>query len=79
MVLLKFYMQTKQWDKAITEARELQKPEYKYALVTDKGAERSAYANIFTYANEKELGNNLVCKLSYRLSGSFMVSPCYAK
>ena len=50
MVLLKFYMQTKQWDKAITEARELQKPEYKYALVTDKGAERSAYANIFTYA-----------------------------
>ena len=53
MVLLKFYMQTKQWDKAITEARELQKPEYKYALVTDKGAERSAYANIFTYANEK--------------------------
>ncbi len=41
MVLLKFYMQTKQWDKAITEARELQKPEYKYALVTDKGAERS--------------------------------------
>lgn len=53
MVLLKFYMQTQQWNKAITEARELQKPEYKYALVTDKGAEGSAYANIFTFANEK--------------------------
>lgn len=53
MVLLKFYMQTQQWDKAIAEARELQKPEYKYALVTDKGAEGSAYANIFTFANEK--------------------------
>ena len=52
-VLLKFYMQTQQWDKAIAEARELMKPEYKYALVTDKGPERSAYANIFTYANEK--------------------------
>ncbi|MDL2256271.1 RagB/SusD family nutrient uptake outer membrane protein [Parabacteroides sp. OttesenSCG-928-K15] len=53
MVLLKFYMQTKQWDKAITEARELQKPEYGYALVTDPGAETSAYANIFTEINEK--------------------------
>lgn len=53
MVLLKFYMQTKQWDKAITEARELMKPEYGYELVTDKGAENSAYANIFTEANEK--------------------------
>lgn len=53
MVLLKLYMQTRQWDKAITEARELTKKEYKYALVTDKGAENSAYANIFTLANEK--------------------------
>ena len=42
-------MQTKQWDKAITEARELQKPEYKYALVTDKGAERSAYVTAAEY------------------------------
>lgn len=53
MVLLKFYMQTKQWDKAIAEGRELQKSEYGYALVTDKGSEASAYANIFTQANEK--------------------------
>ncbi len=55
MILLKFYMQTQQWDKAIAEARELQKPEYGYALVTDKGNEESAYANIFTFANEKNL------------------------
>jgi hypothetical protein len=53
MVLLKFYMQTKQWDKAIAEGRELMLPKYGYALVTDKGAEKSAYANIFTQANEK--------------------------
>ena len=53
MVLLKLYMQTKQWDKAIAEARELQKPEYGYALVTDLGNETTAYANIFTEANEK--------------------------
>jgi hypothetical protein len=45
-VLLKFYMQTKQWDKAITEARELMKPEYGYALVPE-------YRDIFTEANEK--------------------------
>jgi hypothetical protein len=53
MILLKFYMMTHQWDKAIAEGRELQKPEYGYALVTDKGVEESAYANIFTQANEK--------------------------
>lgn len=53
MVLMKFYMQTKQWDKAIAEGRELMLPKYGYALVTDKGAENSAYANIFTQANEK--------------------------
>lgn len=53
MVLLKFYMQTKQWDKAITEGRELMQSKYGYALVVDKGAENSAYANIFTQANEK--------------------------
>lgn len=53
MVLLKFYMMTHQWEKAIAEGRELQKSEYGYALVTDKGAEESAYANIFTEANEK--------------------------
>jgi hypothetical protein len=53
MILFKFYMQTQQWDKAIAEGRELMKPEYGYALVTDKGSAESAYANIFTEANEK--------------------------
>jgi hypothetical protein len=52
MLLLKLYMQTKQWDKAITEGRELMKSEYGYQLVTDKGNVESAYANIFTAANE---------------------------
>jgi hypothetical protein len=60
MVLLKFYMQTKQWDKAVTEGKELMKPEYGYALVTNPGnatgvdpsATPSAYANVFSVANE---------------------------
>jgi hypothetical protein len=51
-ILLKLYMQTKQWDKAITEGRELMKPEYGYELVTTQGGAASAYANIFTNANE---------------------------
>ncbi len=55
MVLLKFYMQTKQWDKAIAEGRELMLPKYGYELVTNKGAENSAYANIFTQTNEKNV------------------------
>jgi hypothetical protein len=46
MVLLKFYMQTQQWDKAIEEGKELMKPEYGYAL-------ESNYADLFTRANEK--------------------------
>ena len=52
-ILMKLYMQTHQWDKAVAEGRELMKPEYGYALVTDKGNESCAYANIFTFANEK--------------------------
>jgi hypothetical protein len=60
MVLLKFYMQTKQWDKAIEEGKELMKPEYGYGLVIDAGnatgvdpsAIPSAYANVFSVANE---------------------------
>lgn len=52
-LLMKLYMHTKQWDKAIAEGRELMKPEYGYALVLDKGNEKTAYANIFTLANEK--------------------------
>lgn len=46
MVLLKFYMQTKQWAKAEAMGRELTKPEYGYELVAN-------YADIFTLANEK--------------------------
>lgn len=46
MVLLKFYMQTKQWAKAEIAGRELMKPEYGYALVP-------RYKDIFTMSNEK--------------------------
>ncbi len=52
MLLLKLYMQTHQWDKAITEGQELMKPEYGYELVTDPGDKETAYANIFSSANE---------------------------
>jgi hypothetical protein len=47
-VLMKLYMQTKQWDKAIAEGRELMKPEYGYDLVP-------SYANLFTRASEKNV------------------------
>jgi hypothetical protein len=47
-VLMKFYMQTKQWEKAIAEGRELQKPEYGYNLVP-------SYADLFTRAFEKNV------------------------
>lgn len=46
MVLLKFYMLTKQWDKAEEMGRELTKPEYGYKLMDN-------YADIFKLANEK--------------------------
>jgi hypothetical protein len=52
MLLLKLYMQTHQWDKAIAEGRELMKSEYGYELVTDAGSAKSAYANVFASANE---------------------------
>lgn len=45
-VLMKFYMQTKQWDKAIAEGRELMKAEYGYALLP-------SYIDLFTRAHEK--------------------------
>lgn len=45
-VLLKFYMLTKQWEKAEAVGRELTKPEYGYELVP-------VYKDIFTLANEK--------------------------
>jgi hypothetical protein len=48
MVLLKFYMQTKQWAKAEAAGRELMKPEYGYALVP-------RYKDIFTLENEKNV------------------------
>ncbi|MDR0560611.1 MAG: RagB/SusD family nutrient uptake outer membrane protein [Prevotellaceae bacterium] len=51
-LLLKLYMQTKDWTNAEIEGRELMKPEYGYALVRDKGDMESAYANIFSDANE---------------------------
>ncbi|MDR0724829.1 MAG: RagB/SusD family nutrient uptake outer membrane protein [Prevotellaceae bacterium] len=47
-ILLKFYMQTKQWDKAEAEGRELLKSEYGYELVPE-------YKDIFTEANEKNV------------------------
>lgn len=46
MILLKFYMMTKQWDKAEIEGRELMNPKYGYSLVSE-------YKDIFTLANEK--------------------------
>lgn len=46
MILLKFYMMDKQWDKAEIHGRELMKPEYGYSLVPK-------YKDIFTLANEK--------------------------
>jgi hypothetical protein len=46
MLLLKFYMQTRQWAKAEAAGRELMKPEYGYGLVP-------RYKDIFTLANEK--------------------------
>ncbi|MDR3129516.1 MAG: RagB/SusD family nutrient uptake outer membrane protein [Tannerellaceae bacterium] len=69
MVLFKFYMQTRQWDKAIEQGRELMKPEYGYTLVTDKGGATSAYANIFTVANEQneETIWSAVCKEGYQI------------
>lgn len=45
-ILMKFYMQQKQWDKAEALGRELIDPKYGYKLEPD-------YANIFTLANEK--------------------------
>jgi hypothetical protein len=51
-LLLKLYMQTRRWDAAVVEGRELMRPEYGYELVTDPGNAGSAYANIFASANE---------------------------
>lgn len=51
-VLMKLYMQSRQWGKAIAEGRELMNPKYGFALVKDKGKAASCYANIFTYENE---------------------------
>lgn len=47
-VLLKFYMMTRQWDKAEMIGRELTKPEYGYDLMP-------VYKDIFTLANEKNV------------------------
>ncbi len=47
-VLLKFYMMTKQWEKAEAIGRELMDPNYGYGLVAN-------YADIFTLENEKNI------------------------
>jgi hypothetical protein len=47
-MLLKHYMQIRQWDKAEAAGRELLKPEYGYDLVP-------RYKDIFTLANEKNV------------------------
>jgi hypothetical protein len=56
MVLLKLYMQTGQWAKAITEAEELQNSKYGFSLVTTPGtgdyAKQSAYAHLFSVEGE---------------------------
>lgn len=61
-VLLKFYMLTKQFDKAETIGRELMKPEYGYSLVPQ-------YADIFTLANEKnsEIVWAVQCKTGFQM------------
>ncbi|MDR3137619.1 MAG: RagB/SusD family nutrient uptake outer membrane protein [Tannerellaceae bacterium] len=64
MILLKFYMQTHQFELAIQHGQELTKPDYGYALVTEKGSAPSAYANIFTEANEQNAETiwSAICK-----------------
>jgi hypothetical protein len=52
MVLLKYYMQQKDWANAVKEGRELQKAEYGYGLVTAGMNGYSPYASIFLEANE---------------------------
>jgi hypothetical protein len=60
MLLLKFYMYSKQWDKAEAAGREIIKPEYGYELVP-------RYRDIFTLANEKnaETIYSAVCTPGY--------------
>jgi hypothetical protein len=67
-LLLKLYMQTRRWDEAVAEGRELMRPEYGYELVTDPGNAGSAYANIFASANEgnKETIWAVNCRRGYR-------------
>ena len=61
-ILLKFYMLTKQFDKAESMGRELMKPEYGYSLVSE-------YADIFTLANEKnaEIIWAVQCKTGFQM------------
>ncbi|MDR3268744.1 MAG: RagB/SusD family nutrient uptake outer membrane protein [Tannerella sp.] len=58
-VLMKHYMLTKQWDKAIAEGRELQKTEYGFGLM-------DGYTDIFTLENEgnKEIIHAATASLS---------------
>ncbi|MDR1023692.1 MAG: RagB/SusD family nutrient uptake outer membrane protein [Prevotellaceae bacterium] len=63
-VLMKFYMQTKQWDKAITEGRELMKADYGYDLLP-------SYVDLFTRAHEKNVETifSIDCKAGTMESG----------
>ncbi|MDR0687775.1 MAG: RagB/SusD family nutrient uptake outer membrane protein [Prevotellaceae bacterium] len=51
-LLLKYYMQKRNWPEAVKEGRELQKPEYGYSLVKAGVNGYSPYASIFLEANE---------------------------
>jgi hypothetical protein len=64
MLLLKYYMLTKQWDKAEAAGRELLDPKYGYALVP-------RYRDVFTLANEKNV--ETIFSFSSSISGIEMV------
>jgi hypothetical protein len=55
-LLLKLYMMTGDWAKAVAEGQELQNAKYGYGLVTEPGASefarQSAYAHLFSVAGE---------------------------
>jgi hypothetical protein len=52
MVLLKYYMQQRNWGEAVKAGRELQRSDYGYGLVTQGMDGHSPYASIFLQANE---------------------------
>jgi hypothetical protein len=74
IVLMKYYMLTKQWSKAVNEGRELQKSEYGFGLVDN-------YKDIFTLTNERNkeiihaatatLSTNATLWLAHVLPGNY--------